>query len=75
MWILNVLLYLCFVFAPAQYGQRVAAGEPCYAYRADFGNDAGPQPTCWYDPSNVNAFEAAGEVTPGRTRVREGARR
>ena len=57
MWVLNVFLYLCFVFAPQQYLERVAAGEPCYGYVASLGDEGGKQPVCWYDPTNVNTFK------------------
>lgn len=54
MWVFNVLLYLCFLFAPAQYAERVSAGASCYGYAAAMGNDQGEQPVCWYDPANTN---------------------
>lgn len=54
MWVFNVFLYMMFVFSPQQYKQAVAAGEPCYGYAAQLGDDPSPQPVCFYDPSNTN---------------------
>jgi hypothetical protein len=49
MWVLNVFLYLMFVFAPDKYAQFVAAGAPCYVYVPDHGEQpATPPPPCFY---------------------------
>lgn len=60
MWVFNVFLYLVFLFGSEdmlQYREMVQAGSPCYAYIASLGEpgiDAGEQPNCFYDPSNIN---------------------
>ena len=54
MWVFNVWLFLCFFFAPSGYKEMVANGEPCYAYVSSLGTGNSPQPTCWYDPTNIN---------------------
>ncbi len=64
MWIFNVLLFLCFLFAPAQYDAMVAAGAPCYTYMAAWGNDQSPEPVCFYVP--VNPISARPMPTGGR---------
>ena len=60
MWVFNVWLYLNFVFNPSGYQQWKSAGQPCYAYVASLADPAFPQnpnvqPTCWYDPTNLNS--------------------
>ena len=61
MWVMGLWLFLCFCFAPDQYREYVAAGEPCYVYVASLGDgSAAPaQPSCWYDPTNTNVDLAA----------------
>jgi hypothetical protein len=54
MWVLNVFLWLCFLFSPGQYVEMVKAGAPCYGYVSSLGSDDSPQPVCFYDPANIN---------------------
>ena len=56
MWVLNIFLFLNFIFNPDGYKELVAAGEPCWGYVAALGSDQSPQPACPYDPSNTNLF-------------------
>jgi len=55
MFVLNVWLYLMFLFNPPGYRVWVAAGAPCYGYVASLGAEApSAPPVCFYDPSNTN---------------------
>ena len=57
MWIVNVWLFLCFMFNPGVYKEMVREGAPCFAFVQSLGNqqvEATPMPICWYDPSNTN---------------------
>lgn len=46
MWILNILLYLFFLFNPKLYEEFKAAGAPCYIYIGD--QPDAPPPPCLY---------------------------
>jgi hypothetical protein len=61
-WALNIFLYLNFIFNPQGYQALVAAGEPCYGLAtiqlsplSPVPTAPGPQPVCWYDPTNTNS--------------------
>ena len=49
MWVLNILLYLCFLFNQPAYDALVKAGATCYGYVASLGNeDPNTPPPCFY---------------------------
>jgi hypothetical protein len=49
MWVLNIWLYLCFMFNPPVYDAFVQAGAPCMVYISDHGEaPEGPPPACFY---------------------------
>ncbi len=51
MWIINIWLYLCFIFSPPQYILLREAGAPCMVYLPDAGEQpATPPPPCFYNP-------------------------
>ena len=55
MWLINVFLFLCFMFNPELYQRFKDAGAPCTVNISIDGQQSpDPQPTCFYDPSNTN---------------------
>jgi len=56
MWVCAIWMLLCFYFAPDQYQELKAMGEPCMIYVTALGPyDGSAQPGCFYDPTNINS--------------------